>query len=153
MVNQSSNPARVWKLATGLSVILAAVGIGAARIESQRAARLADSVKSQQQLVVSLQARLVEAEKPSLPIALTFRPALMGSGLVGMFRNVSSSQLEIAATFSSQATGMLRQANLVIPANATKEIGHAEGWAFASGQHVQLTNIRFRPAVYEVPQT
>ena len=72
-------------------------------------------------------------------------------GLVAVFKNNSSSPLEVAATFSSQATGVTREANLVISGNGLKEIGHAEGWPFAAGQHIRLTNNQYRPADYDVP--
>jgi hypothetical protein len=40
---------------------------------------------------------------------------------------------------------------LVLPASDTQEIGYAQGWAFAKGQHVKLSNGNFRPAEYVVP--
>jgi hypothetical protein len=99
------------------------------------------------------QRQLADATKPVLPITVSFHKSLSGSGLVGVFKNSSVSPLEIEAVFSSPATGGKRAANLVIPPNGVKEIGHVEGWPFAAGQHIQLTNRQYKAVEYDVPGT
>ncbi len=149
----SASPTRVWKLATALLAISAIVLTGWSRVETDRADSLARSLQEAQQQVLMMRSQLMQAAKPDLPVSLSFRSPLLGSGLVGIFKNTSSSPLEIAAVFSSPATGSRREANLVLPPNGVKEIGHAEGWPFAAGQHIKLTNSQYRPAEYEVPGT
>lgn len=148
-----SSPARVWKLATALLAISTIVLAGWSELESDRVNSLERSLQQAQQQLLTTHDQLMQATKPDLPVSLGFRPALLGSGLVGVFKNTSSSSLEVAAIFSSPATGSRQEANLVIPPNGVKEIGHAEGWPFAPGQHIKLTNNRYRTAEYEVPGT
>jgi hypothetical protein len=167
--NQSSRP---WKTAAIGFGVLMVLGTCWGLVEFQRAQNLAESLEKERQHSASLQvslvdanqrlndaatqlkaneARLTEAVKPNLPVVINFRPAILGNGLVAVFRNTSSSQLEVAAAFSSEATGMRRGANLVIPGNGVTEVGYAQGWAFAAGQRIHLTNSEFRPAEYQVP--
>jgi hypothetical protein len=55
--------------------------------------------------------------------------------------------------FISADTGAQKEANLVIPPNGgIQEIGTAQGWPFAPGQHIRLTNSHFRSVEYVVPE-
>jgi hypothetical protein len=92
-------------------------------MQFERAQSLSDRLERALVNLASNEARLTEVAKPDLPVMVSFRPALLGSGLVAVFKNTSSTQLEVAATFSSAATGMRRGANLVIPGNGMQEIG------------------------------
>jgi hypothetical protein len=152
MVEYLPSQVRVWKLSTALLTLLALVAGALGALQSERASELANTVLTARQQIAAPEARLSEAEKPSLPVALSFRTALFGSGLVAIFKNTAPTSLEVAAVFSSQSTGQQRQVNLVIPPNGIQEIGHAEGWAFIAGQHIRLTNNRYRPAEYDVPR-
>jgi len=123
---------------------------------AQTEARLRDSesklAAATEQLKLN-EGQLAEVSKPDLPVSVSFRAALMGSGLVAIFKNNGTKAIEVAAEFTSTATGTKRSANLVLEPNLARQIGHAEGWPFAAGQHIRLTNNQFRPAEYEVPGT
>jgi hypothetical protein len=160
-------PSRLWKLSTLLFAFLFVAIAGWCGIEHQRADQAAASLQTAVEQLESVQShlndaqlqlqetqrQLADATKPVLPITVSFHKSLSGSGLVGVFRNSSVSPLEISAVFSSPATGGKRAANLVIPANGVKEIGHVEGWPFAAGQHIQLTNHQYKGVEYDVPGT
>jgi hypothetical protein len=161
MSDQTSEPpTRNWMFATFLLALLLVVAAAGAGIEHQRANEAAAALETSVQQLEATQARLEEVQtqladvsKPDLPVTVSFRNALSGSGLVGVFKNNSLSPLEIAAVFSSPTTGGKRAANLVIPANGVKEIGHVEGWPFAAGQHIHLVNDRYRAVEYDIPGT
>jgi hypothetical protein len=176
MSNTSSegSATRRWKLTAALlSLVVVCLGAWGA-LQFKKTEELSRSVATAQEQLAQTQARLTDAEsrlaavasklaakevqlaevaKPDLPVSVSFRAALLGSGLVAMFKNHSSRPIEVAAEFSSTVTGANRSANLVLEPNGLKEIGHAEGWAFAVGQHIRLTSSQFRPAEYEVPGT
>jgi hypothetical protein len=84
-------------------------------------------------------------------VSLSFRRSLLGNGLVAVFRNNGGQTLELAATFSSPATGQRRETQIIIPSGMVKEIGQQQGWEFTSGHQIALNNGQFRPALYVVP--
>jgi hypothetical protein len=170
--NSKNTSAGTWRFAAICFGILTTVASVWGLMQFARAQSLSDRLERALQNSASLQtsladanmrlndaesrlraneARLTEVAKPDLPVMVSFRPALLGSGLVAVFKNTNSTQLEVAATFSSAATGIRRGANLVIPGNGMQEIGYAQGWTFAAGQHIRLTNGEYRPAEYQVP--
>jgi len=167
MSETGAAPTRVWKLATFLFALGLAISVAGSVIEHRRAGEAAASLETAVEQLEATQARLTETElqlqekqaqlaevtKPELPVVVSFKASLSGSGLVGVFKNTSVSPLEIEAVFSSPATGGKRAANLVIPPNGVKEVGHVEGWPFAAGQHIHLMNNRYRPVEYDVPGT
>lgn len=127
-------------------------GHGSLGRHSQRVEQLTSALSNQQTVVGQLQQQLAartnalqQQEKRDLPITLSFRPALLGSGLIAVFKNNSAEALETATVFSSVSIVQQREAHLVIPAGGAQQFGHQEGWAFASGQHIKLSNAQFRP--------
>lgn len=151
MAEVAGSEARVWKLGATLAGLAAVLMAGWGYTESQRADALQGAFDTANARLIEVNAALQEASKRDLPISVSFRPALLGSGLVATFKNNSSRTLEVAAVFSSSSTGQQRQTNLVIPSLGVQEIGHVEGWSFAAGHHVTLTNNEFRPIEYIVP--
>jgi hypothetical protein len=152
---------------TVVSTIVALVAIGWGYSQSQRVAQVTASLQAEQQQSAQLKASLEAAtqqitqtqqqvaqlQKKDLPVTLNFRKALLGPGLVAMFKNNSSTPLEVAAELSSQSTGERRTVNLVIPANGIEQVGFQQGWPFAAGQHIVLENGAYRSLEFTVPQT
>jgi hypothetical protein len=66
-------------------------------------------------------------------------------------RNSSGSQLEVAAAFTSPATGLTQQRSIVLPSNVVMQFGAAQGWAFVAGQHITFRNVNYRPGEFVVP--
>ena len=156
-----------WILAFVLVGLAAIVAASWASMEHKRASQLAaslDSAKTQidqvrgqvdqlQQQVAQAESQLQQSAKPDLPVTISFRRALLGNGMVAMFKNFSASPLEVAAVFNSQATGQEQRRNLVLAPNGMQIIGPAQGWPFAPGQHVTLSNANYRTIEVIVPAT
>jgi phage shock protein A len=87
--------------------------------------QLQGQIAQLQQQAGQAASRLQQSAKPDLPVTISFRQALLGSGMVATFKNFSASPLEVAAVFSSQATGQEQRRNLVL---APKGVNH---WASA----------------------
>jgi hypothetical protein len=156
--NEMLNSTRSWKLGTGLATLIAIVTSVWGYLQLQRVEQLTAALGSQQTVVEQLRQELAartnalqQETKRDLPVTVTFRHAFLGSGLVAAFKNNSAETLEMAAEFSSSATGQQREAHLVIQAGGAQEFGDHEGWAFSSGHHVKLSNAQFRPLELIVP--
>ena len=89
--------------------------------------------------------------KRDLPVIVSFRTSLLGSELIAAFKNTSGSQLEVAGTFSSSATSQTKEISFVVPPNGIKELNASDGWPFAKGQQIKLSNANFRSLEYTVP--
>ena len=84
--------------------------------------------------------------KPDIPISVSIREALMGSGLVAQLTNNSDRYIAVVATFTNPTTNQSVTTRIDISPNDTKEIGHLEGWAFASGDQILLEHNDYRPS-------
>jgi len=167
-----ASPSNVWKLTTLTTLIVAAIAIVAAYMQYQKVTRLSaalDRVNQQsaqlQQQVAQLQQEnaqqgadlrqqsntIVAEAKPDLPLSVRFRRAILSAGLVMELRNNSASQLEVAAAFTSAATGLTERREIVLPPNRIMQLGAAQGWAFADGQRIEFRNVSYRPAQVVVP--
>jgi uncharacterized protein YoxC len=81
----------------------------------------------------------LEKEKnrlPIIPVRIEFRTSAMKKGLVGVFTNYSSKQLTIMMALRNTTTGQTKQIQTQIAPAAKLEIGHLEGWQFASGDQI-----------------
>jgi septal ring factor EnvC (AmiA/AmiB activator) len=135
--------------ASSLTAQLAAVKKDAEQAHSEAAATEAQATEEQQQLQTT-EAKLAAETRPDLPIALSFRKGLLTTGLVGVFRNTSSKELEFTLDLESPATGRHVRRAMVLNPNGLFEIGAKDGWPFAPGQHITLNNPGFRPVVRTV---
>jgi anti-sigma-K factor RskA len=153
---QNGKSAKYWKMMTSASTVAAAVALFWGLSQQQKVAELsaakAELSAEKNSIIAEANAKIAELSKRDLPITVSFRSALLGSGLVGVFKNHSSSSLEVAAVMSSPTTNQEKRANLVIPANGSQEIGHAEGWPFAAGHRIKLSNGNYRDIEYTVPE-
>jgi len=130
--------------ASDLSAQLASATADAKQAHSAADATAAQSTAEQQQLQTTEEKLAAEA-RPDLPVNLTFRKALLSAGLVGVFRNTSSKELEFTIDLESAATGRHIRKAVVLNPNAIMQIGAHEGWPFAPGQRYSLNNPAFRP--------
>ncbi len=88
---------------------------------------------------------------PQLPISVGYRSALMGSGLVGQFKNNSSRYLTVIMSAYNPSLNQSKNFRLDIAPNETKEIGHMEGWVFASGDIVTISHDEYKTAEFKIP--
>jgi len=82
---------------------------------------------------------------PDLPVKVSTRKAMLGSGLVAQIRNFSGAELALAVTASSSATSQFKKFQIVVPAGGAIEIGHSEGWPFTTGDELLITENGYRP--------
>jgi hypothetical protein len=84
-----------------------------------------------------------------MPVKLSARKALMGSGLVLQVKSFSLTALPAKVTLISPTFGKTNTFDLVIDAAqvtpTTKEIGHAEGWAGAPGDWIIVESQGYDP--------
>jgi hypothetical protein len=88
---------------------------------------------------------------PDLPLRVNMRKALMGAGEVAQLQNFGGRELVVAVVAHSPATNQSREWRLVIAPGTAQELGHKEGWAFASGDELSITDTAFRPMKVNVP--
>lgn len=119
-------------------------------IAQQRVATLEKQMTVLQQQLAKTTAKLNDLAQKNLPISVVFRPARSGNGLMTYFKNNSASPIEISVVLTNPATNRRREANLTIQGNSVQEIGELQGWIFAPGQRVQVTNAQFGTVEYVV---
>jgi hypothetical protein len=103
-----------------------------------------------QQQIQTTETKLAAEARPDLPVNLSFRKAMLSTGLVGVFRNTSSQELEFVLDLESPVTGRHVRKSVVLNANGFLEIGAQQGWPFSPGQRVILNNPAYRPRAYTV---
>ena len=83
--------------------------------------------------------------KPTLPLSVKSRPAILGSGLVVVITNNSpGSQIPVLVTITSPKTNATTTKQVVINPKQSVEIGYAQGWAFSPGDKLKLFNNDYR---------
>jgi hypothetical protein len=140
----TSDAKQAHDTASNLSTQLAVATADAKQAHSAADVTAAQATAEQQQLQTT-EAKLAAEARPDLPVNLTFRKALLNAGLVGVFRNTSSKELEFTIDLESAATGRHIRKAVVLNPNAILQIGAHEGWPFAPGQRYSLNNPAFRP--------
>jgi hypothetical protein len=84
------------------------------------------------------QKKIQTPPKPPLPILVQYRRAVLNPSLVADFSNQSNRDLLILATFENPTLNEMKKWEISLAPNATREIGHLEGWAFHSGDKITL---------------
>jgi hypothetical protein len=106
-----------------------------------------------QQEATDDQQKIVAESRPDLPIKLWFRHVPLTQGETAYLQNLTTRSLEVVLDVESAATGQRYQHSLVVnPGLLPTPWGPRQGWAFASGQRVTLTNMAYRPLVQSVSQ-
>lgn len=153
-----SQGAAVWKIAAAAATL---VGIGATVCAYQRNAEAValrgqlgtkqqQLTEARQQLTAARrqlaadQTRIASEARPDLPIKLTFRPSPLRQGEVALMENLSSRTLEVTLDIKG-ATGAHFTHTLVINPGQMGHFGPQDGWAFAAGQILTLSNPAYRP--------
>ena len=116
--------------------------------------RLTKAEVSLQEKTASLASRdaaLAEANRPVLPVRVTFRLAWMGQGLVATVRNVTDRPLNVIAELRESGTETVRNVSLALDANGTTEIGYAQGWTIMSGQSLTVAASGYRSVTAFAP--
>jgi hypothetical protein len=96
-------------------------------------------------------AALAEANRPLIPVRVTFRLAFMGQGLVASIRNVTDRPLNVIAELRDAGAGPARSASLALEPNSATEIGYAQGWTINSGQSITVSSSGYRSVTAFAP--
>ncbi len=88
---------------------------------------------------------------PEMPIEVTYRPAYMGDGLVAQFTNRSNEYLSVIIELHNNSINYEKSYRLDLSPQETKELGHMEGWAFASGDSISLLSSQYRTKKVVMP--
>jgi hypothetical protein len=97
------------------------------------------------------QGQKAEQQKPEMPLQLTYRKAVIGPGLVVGLNNLSERHLAVVLTVTNPTTKQERSFRVDMSPKHTTEIGHLEGWAFASGDLVKVVHSDYRPWQGKLP--
>lgn len=89
--------------------------------------------------------------KPELPVQVVFRGSLMDQSLVARFHSLAERPLSMKLRLLSQSGGRDLEAPLVLNPGEVKEIGWMEGWAFQSGDIIELNHQSFQSARHRAP--
>lgn len=124
---------------------------------NEQIATLQASAMQDQQRIANLQATLENSEtqlshaeselakSPPMPVRVTFRPAIMGTGYVATFTTTIKQDIPVIVTIKSQALGTVKDYRLDLSAVGSKEIGHAEGSPIEEGDEITVKNNNFQP--------
>ncbi len=141
---------KYWRQATLLSSLVAVVALLWGLSLNQQVKQLTNSLNTSLALATEANTKIQTLSKRDLPIILSFQKTFLTQELIATFRNLTSVDLEVAAVFTSPATNAQKDVNLVIPANGFIQFGKAQGWSFAAGQHIKLSNNEYRSLDYPV---
>ena len=97
-----------------------------------------DANKKQQKLVGEANQLIAAASLPEATVTISFRAAMMGGGSVATIVNTSNDDIPIAVAITRPSNGQSKNYDFVLNGRAVKEIGHAEGWAFVSGDVIAV---------------
>ncbi len=89
--------------------------------------------------------------RPEMPVDLNYRSALMGPGLVIVMKNTSARHLSVVATFLNPTLNKEESYRIDISPRSVKEIGHAEGWAFFSGDVIKIIHNEYKTKLIKLP--
>ena len=90
-------------------------------------------------------------EKPAMPIEVNYRKALLASGLVAEFKNDSTRNLSVVATFENPTLHQPKSFRIDLNPGSTKEVGHLEGWNFSSGDLITLEHNDYKTEKVKLP--
>lgn len=89
--------------------------------------------------------------KADMPVAVKYRTALTGPGLVLMVQNRSTRQLSILATLKNPSLNTARNFRFDIPPGGTTEAGYREGWTLSSGDQLTLSHADYKDWQGSIP--
>ena len=88
---------------------------------------------------------------PELPVQTTYRPSLVGEGVVVQLHNESDSRLVLRAEVRGANSSETKEFTVSMAPNGYDEIGWLQGHAFRSGDRLTLRHDNFRSRSIEIP--
>ncbi len=117
----------------------------------ERLTKVEVSLQEKTAAIATRDAALAEANKPVLPVRVTFRLAWMGQGLVATIRNVTDAPLNVIAELREPGKDTARSVSLALNPNGSTEIGYPQGWTITSGQSVTVAASGYRSVTAFAP--
>lgn len=96
--------------------------------------------------------KISAASLPEVTADLSFRSALMGSGLVARITNSSGVSAPFTVEANRPSTGQSKSFDVVLDSGGVSEIGHSEGWSFIDGDTVTVSQPGHKSRIYSVKQ-
>jgi hypothetical protein len=112
--------------------------------------KLAEAQSKTQKLVEEANSQIQLANQAEVPVRVGFRKALMSSGNVAGFNNISGQTIAITININ-RSSGQSRSFDVTLDAGMTKEIGEREGWAFISGDSITVTQPEHKSKTFQAP--
>lgn len=91
------------------------------------------------------------AQQPEVDVLVSFRKALLSNGNVAGVKNTSGNAVAVTVEISRPSSGAKRVYELTIDPGQTTEIGEREGWAFISGDKIQISQAEHRALIFTSP--
>jgi hypothetical protein len=85
-----------------------------------------------------------EQRKPEIPVKVGYRKAVLGPGLVLLMENKSERHLAVLLTVANPTTKQQKSFRVDVSPKQTAEVGHLEGWTFASGDSLKIAHTDYR---------
>jgi septal ring factor EnvC (AmiA/AmiB activator) len=126
---------------------------------AEKSALLQSTITSNEATIAQEKARAESAQAaldkeksrfPAVPVRLETRRSSMGKGLVAILSNTSEKHLQLLVAIANPTTKVTKQFTLQIAPGRKSELGHQEGWAFASGDIVMLRSSGFEDVKHTV---
>ena len=92
-----------------------------------------------------------EMAQPELPLRVSVRNAHIPGRKVAQLHNLGATELAVAVTGYSSASNQQNKWRIAIPPNATLEIGHTQGWTFAPGDELTISEDGYRTLKFNIP--
>ena len=121
--------------------------------------QLTDSLREIEQLKAQLAyketdyqaAAAAAAAKTALPAVVSFRSSMLGKGLVAVIENTSDRYLTVILGVRNPTLSTAKSFKLELDPQSRTDFGHLEGWQFAAGDEVSLSNDEFGTLRLTVP--
>jgi hypothetical protein len=117
----------------------------------ERLTRTEVALQERTAAIATRDAALAEANRPVIPVRVTFRLAFMGQGLVASIRNITDRPLNVIAELRDSGAQPARTISLALEPNAATEIGYAQGWTITSGQSISVSSSGYRSVTAFAP--
>jgi hypothetical protein len=118
--------------------------------ERQQLSAAQHEVSEDQRELHGTEARRATESRQEMPIRMTFHDAILRSGKVAVLQNLSDADIEVELEAQSPSTRAHMRQRLVVNAHGMLRFGPQQGWPFAAGQVVTLSNAKYRSIVQTV---
>ena len=121
------------------------------QLVSEANQKLQEANQRNANLAAEANEKLRLAQQPEVDVQISFRKALMSSGNVVGVKNTAGNAIAITAEVSRPSSGAKRTFELTIDPGQTTEIGEREGWAFISGDKIQISQSEHKSLTFTSP--